>query len=420
MLSLGIVGAGQFAGQFAALFKIHPDVGRVLVTDLLPERAEELVAREGLDGAVDSFDALLETDVDAVALFTQRWTHGPLVVRALRAGKHVYSAVPMAVSEEEIAEIIEAVRETGLTYMMGETSYYNPATVFARKKVAEGAFGRIFYAEGDYVHDMDLGFYAAYQYSGGEDWKRTASYPPMHYPTHSIGGVLGAIPGHAVSVSCIGVRDDRGDGVFDREVSQFDNDFSNATALFELDNGGVMRINEMRRVGYPSQIRESRFRYFGTEASLEQIATVSVWQDKRDVTDISEELTTQPSMPLDDPSLAHVAPELREAFVSGYAPVHDKDRLPEVFHGVPSGHEGSHHFLVDDFVRAVLDRTLPPVNAWVAARYTMPGIVAHRSALQGGERLDVRDFGDAPADLPATAPAAAPAGSADRIAAGSR
>ncbi|PPF64779.1 oxidoreductase [Clavibacter michiganensis] len=412
MLSLGIVGAGQFAGQFAKLFRIHPDVDRVLITDLLPERAEELVAREGLDGAVASFDALLESDVDAVALFTQRWTHGPLVVRALRAGKHVYSAVPMAVSEEEIAEIIEAVRETGLTYMMGETSYYNPATVFARKKVAEGAFGRIFYAEGDYVHDMDLGFYAAYQYSGGDDWKRTASYPPMHYPTHSIGGVLGAIPGHAVSVSCIGVRDDRGDGVFDREVSQFGNDFSNATALFELDNGGIMRINEMRRVGYPSQIRESRFRYFGTEASLEQIATVSVWQDKQEVTDISEELTTRPSMPFDDPSLAHIAPELREAFVSGYAPVHDEDRLPAVYHGVPSGHEGSHHFLVDDFVRAVVDGTLPPVNAWVAARYTMPGIVAHRSALQGGERLDVRDFGDAPASTAESIPATAPAGTA--------
>jgi predicted dehydrogenase len=417
MLDLGIVGAGQFAGSFATLFKVHPDVGRVLVTDLLPERAAELVEREGLDGVVESFDALLETDVDAVAIFTQRWTHGPLVVQALRAGKHVYSAVPMAFSEEEIAAIIEAVRETGLTYMMGETSYYNPATVFARKKAAEGAFGRIFYAEGDYVHDMDLGFYAAYQYSGGEDWKRTASYPPMHYPTHAIGGVLGAIPGHAVSVSCIGVRDDRGDGVFDREVSQFGNDFSNATALFELADGGVMRINEMRRVGYPSHIRESRFRYFGTEASFEQIATVSVWQDKEEVTDVTEELTTQPSMSLDDPSLAHVAPELREAFVSGYAPVHEVDRLPDVYRGMPSGHEGSHHFLVDDFVRAVVDGTLPPVNAWVAARYTMPGIVAHRSALQGGERLDVRDFGDPPA---AATPTAAGADDADRISAGSR
>ncbi|MBD8486041.1 Gfo/Idh/MocA family oxidoreductase [Frigoribacterium sp. CFBP 8759] len=415
MVSLGIVGAGQFAGQFATLFKVHPDVERVIVTDLLHERADELVEREGLDGVVDSFEALLETDVDAVALFTQRWTHGPLVVQALRAGKHVYSAVPMAIAEDEIAAIIDAVRETGLTYMMGETSYYNPATVFARKKVDEGAFGRVFYAEGDYVHDMDLGFYAAYQYSGGADWKQTASYPPMHYPTHSIGGVLGAIPGHAVSVSCIGVRDERGDGVFDREVSQFGNDFSNASALFELDNGGVMRINEMRRVGYPSQIRESRFRYFGTEASFEQLATISLWQDKADVTDVTADLTTLPSMPLDDPSLAHVAPELREAFVSGHAPVHVVDRLPEVYHGMPSGHEGSHHFLVDDFVRAVVDGTLPPVNAWVAARYTLPGIVAHRSALQGGERLTVPDFGDAPADLPRPERA----GAAATIAAGS-
>jgi hypothetical protein len=243
---------------------------------------------------------------------------------------------------------------------------------------------------------MDLGFYAAYQYSGGTDWKQTASYPPMHYPTHAIGGVLGAIPGHAVSVSCIGVRDDRGDGVFDKDVSLFDNDFSNATALFELDNGGIMRINEMRRVGYPSRIRESRFRYFGTEASFEQLAQVSVWQDKETVFDISAELSTEGSVDLDDPSLAHVAPELRDGFVSGYAQVHEPGRLPASYRGLPSGHEGSHHFLADDFVRAVVDRTLPPVNAWVAARYTLPGIIAHQSALRSGERLAVPDFGPAP------------------------
>ena len=331
-MSLGLVGAGQFAGQFAKLFRLHPEVGDIYVTDLLPERADELVRRESLTGTVAGFDDLLDSDVDAVALFTQRWTHGPLAVRALRAGKHVYSAVPMAVSIEEIAAIIEAVGETGLTYMMGETSYYNPATVFARQKLAEGAFGRVFYAEGDYVHDMDLGFYAAYQYSGGEDWQSTASYPPMMYPTHSVGGVLGAIGGHAVSVSCLGVQDQRGDGVFDKTISQFDNDLSNATALFELADGGIMRINEMRRVGYPSHLRESRFRYFGTEASFEQLATVSLWQNKQGVTDVSELVDSVPTMSPDDPALAEVAPELRDAFISGSAPVHDTSRLPD---GVP-------------------------------------------------------------------------------------
>ena len=398
--SIGVVGVGQFGGQFAHLFNLHPGVSEVFVVDERAERAAEAVERFDLAGAKSSFEDLLASDVDAVAIFTQRWTHGPLVERALRAGKHVYSAVPMAISEEEIARIIEAVRETRNVYMMGETSYYNPATVYARNQHEAGKFGRVFYTEGDYVHDMDLGFYDAYQYSGGDRWKETASYPPMLYPTHAIGGVLGALPAaHAVSVSCVGVKDDRQDGVFDKDVSMFGNDFSNATALFELNDGGVMRTNEMRRVGYPSHIRESRFRFFGTEASFEQLAKVTVWQDKANVHDISEQMESRPSMALDDPSLANVAPELRDAFVSGLAPVHDSDRLPEEFRGAPNGHEGSHHFLVDDFVAAVNTRTLPPVNAWTAARFTLPGIVAHESARRNGERLPIRDFGDAPVSL---------------------
>ena len=177
--SIGVVGVGQFGGQFAHLFNLHPGVSEVFVVDERADRAAEAVARYGLAGSVGTFDELLASDVDAVAIFTQRWTHGPLVERALRAGKHVYSAVPMAVTEDEIAKIIDAVRETGNVYMMGETSYYNPATVYARQQHAAGLFGRVFYSEGDYVHDMDLGFYDAYQYSGGERWKETASYPPM-------------------------------------------------------------------------------------------------------------------------------------------------------------------------------------------------------------------------------------------------
>jgi Predicted dehydrogenases and related proteins len=394
--SLGIVGAGQFSGSFASLFKLHPGVSSVVVTDLLPERATALSAQFGLDGTVPSFEALLDSDVDAVGIFTQRWTHGPLVVRALRAGKHVYSAVPMAISREEIAEIIQAVRDTGLTYMMGETSYYNPATVYARRKVAEGAFGRLVYAEGDYMHDMDLGFYKAYQHSGGENWQSTASYPPMLYPTHAIGGVLGAWPTHAVSVSCVGIRDTAGDGVFDRTVSAFDNDFSNQSALFELADGGAMRTNEMRRVGYPSKIRESRFRFFGTDASFEQLARQSVWQNKYDFEDITEQLQTQRTLSTTDKALEHIDPDLRDAFVSGHAPVHDRSALPAEYEGLPNGHEGSHHFLAHEFVSAVNERRLPTVNAWTAARFTLPGIVANESARHGGIRLPIDDFGDAP------------------------
>lgn len=401
--TLGLVGAGQFAGQFATLFHHHPGVSAVHVTDVIPSRADELVRDAGLAGTFASFEEMIASPaINAVAIFTQRWTHGPLVVRALRAGKHVYSAVPMAITVDEIAAIIDAVRETGLTYMMGETSYYNPAVVWAREKVAAGELGRVFYSEGDYVHDMDNGFYAAYRYSGGDDWKSTASFPPMLYPTHAIGGVLGALPTYATSVSCIGIPDDRGDGVFDAQVSRWGNTFSNMTALFELADGGAMRTNEFRRVGYWKG-HESRFRFYGTEAVMEQTghgATLSIKTEgedyaKGDTLDISDLFYTHAGQVPE--GFGDVDPALMQSFSSGLAKVHDRSRLPKEFDGAHNGHEGSHHFLADDFVRAVTTSTQPPVNAWTAARFTLPGVIAYESAKQGGARLPIPDLGEGPA-----------------------
>ena len=85
-------------------------------------------------------------------------------------------------------------------------------------------------------------------------------------------------------------------------------------------------------------------------------------------------------------ALEDISPTLRDAFLSGLAPVHDASRLPAEFNGAPNGHEGAHHFLADDFVTAVNTQTLPPVNAWQAARYNLPGIFALESARRGGER----------------------------------
>lgn len=399
-MKIGVIGTGQFAGSFIGLWQRHPDVQSVYLTDLLPERAGEHQRRYAAAAVYPGADELLASDCDAVAVMTQRWTHGELVLKALAAGKHVFSAVPMSVSPAEIAEIIATVERTGLVYMMSETSYYNPAVVYARAQVAAGAFGRVFYAEGDYVHDMDNGFYSAYQFSGGQDWKRTASYPPMWYPTHAVGGVLGALPTHATSVSCIGVHDDRGDGVFDTDVSMFGNDFSNMSAHFGLADGGVMRTNEFRRVGHPARVHESRFRFYGTEAVLEQTSTGASWSTRDDISDISELFYTGPGH-VEAESLPDLDPALLHSFASGTAKAHDRSRLPAEFEGAPNGHEGAHHFLADDFVRAVRQETQPPVNAWTAARFTLPGLVAQRSALAGGERLTIPDHGDGPAVNPA-------------------
>ena len=401
-MKIGVIGTGQFARSFIALWQLHPDVEAVYACDVIPERAREHEQKYHLAGVFADAEEMLSSDVvDSVAIMTQRWAHGPMALQALEAGKHVYSAVPMAISVKDIGAIVDKVEQTGLIYMMGETSYYNPAVVWARREIAAGGLGRVFYAEGDYLHDMDNGFYAAYRYSGGEDWKKTASYPPMLYPTHTVGGVLGALPTYALSVSCLGIRDDRGDGVFDADVSQWGNEFSNMSALFELADGGAMRTNEFRRVGYWKG-HESRFRFYGTERVMEQTghgATLSIKTEgedyaKGETLDISDLFYTGSKQLAED--FGDVDPALLQSFASGTATVHDRSRLPAEFDGAPNGHEGSHHFLADDFVRAVTTKTQPPVHAWRAARFNLPGIVAYESAKQGGARLQVPDFGAGP------------------------
>ena len=147
---------------------------------------------------------------------------------------------------------------------------------------------------------------------------------------------------------------------------------------------------------------------FGTLASFETQTNplselhprrnASVWYHKptdrtEDLTDL---LTCDPAGYPDDPQ-DHVSKHLHAGMFSGLSGVHDVARLPVTFQGLPNGHEGSHQFLVLDFIDSLVGGKLPPNNVWFAARCCVPGIVAHASAKRGGELLKVPDFGDPPA-----------------------
>ena len=82
------------------------------------------------------------------------------------------------------------------------------------------------------------------------------------------------------------------------------------------------------------------------------------------------------------------------------APIQSVSRLPEEFAPLHTGHAGTHKFMVDDFCQAVVSGYLSPTNAWQAARYNLPGLIGHESAMRGGVCLAVPDAGDPPAHIP--------------------
>jgi predicted dehydrogenase len=398
-VKLGIVGLGQFSRNFIPLFKAHPLVDELVLCDLDPAKRAAACEAWKVARSEASLEDLCRTDVHAVVVMTQNWLHGPQAVQALRAGKHVYSAVPAGISLDEIGELVRAVRETGRIYMMGETSYYYPAVLYCRARHATGDFGRVVFAEAEYYHDWDHGLYAVMRARGGDRWRRTAGSPPMYYPTHSISQVLSVTGARMTSVSCLGFVDDAADGLYGRGSNDWDNPFSNETALFELSDGSSCRVNEFRRIGHHGGVR---FNLFGTAGSFEMNRAGVVWLTKdrsrrEDLVDLLEVRAGPGAAETTWNRHGEEGIATPRGWYRGVAPVHPVERLPVEFADLPNGHDGSHQFLVDDFITACATGTMPPVNAWAAARYTVPGIVAHESAVRGGVRMPVPDFGDPPA-----------------------
>ena len=400
-MKIGIVGCGSFSACFVPLFRAHPLVGEVVLSDIMPERMNAMAKENEIARQIARFDELLKTDVDAIAIFAQRQLHGPMAVAAMRAGKHVYSAVPMGMSIAEIEEILKTAAETKLLYMMGETSYYYPCTIFCREKYQSGEMGKFVYAEAQYHHDMQH-MYKSFQRTGGEDWRKLAGLPPMYYPTHSTSMILSCTGAHATELSCMGYRDSHEDGIFRVGANCWDNVFSNESALMRTSDGGVIRVNEMRRIGWRSPTDSVYMNFYGELSSYEQTALTQCYVHRdldKPAADVSDLLRLSASLERHGYT-AELEKNSSHDFYSGVAKVHDTSRLPEVFRKLANGHSGSHQFLVDDFITALHNGTLPPCHAWNSARWNIPGLVAHESAKQDGIKLAVPDYGDVPADYP--------------------
>jgi predicted dehydrogenase len=393
-IRVGLVGVGSFGNSFVRLFRDHPFVERIALCDVDRDRLERAAGEFAVADTFDSLESLCRADhlqLDAVALFTQPWLHAPQAIAALESGKHVYSAVPIISLDdgnemlEWCARLIDTCRRTGRHYMMGETSYFRPQAVYCRQQAAKGAFGRFVLAEGEYFHDIDdprSSLREVAQRRWGAAWgPRKRGGVPMHYPTHSIGGLLSVMAAvdndsaRLTEVSAIGHA--YADDDWFSPDTESGNTLANETALFRCANGAAVRICEYRRIGHAG--REA-FSLFGTDAGFREGADGRChWTTKHGAAELS---TTEMRAPL--------PAEVMNSYRRGAA--------AETGRGIYGGHGGSHAYLVDEFVRAIATGRRPAMHAWEAARCFVPGIIAHQSALRDGELLKIPDFGSPPVE----------------------
>ena len=365
------VGIGVVGGQMGASFQwhLHPGAAVTAVADLNAASRQRLKETCGCDNVYDSLEELVkDKTVDAVALFTEAPAHVDHTIEAMKHGKHVICAVPaFAGPIDEAERLLDAVKTYGLTYMMAETSYYQDLTISARKLYEGGKFGELYYCESEYQHD---GLDAYFFQDGKPTWRHGMA--PMHYPTHCTAHVVGVTGERLTEVTCVGWGD--GDPIL--KTNQYGNPFWNETALFKTDRGHAFRVNIWWKGAHMGC---ERAQWIGTDMSLyaahpNGIGAVMIRRSEQ--------------QEKDDGGFVRNVPKLEEYDLPEWW---QTDMLPEPLR-LASGHGGSHVFLTHEFVDAVVNERRPAVDIYEALAMTVPGIIAHESALRGGETMKIPSF----------------------------
>jgi predicted dehydrogenase len=104
-----------------------PEFDLVGLCDLSADLGARLAERYGLDKVAYTTDHrdLLDQDLDAVVVANRH--HGPVVLDALAAGKHVFVEKPLCWGRDEADEIQRAQQRTGLTVVVGYMKRFDPA-----------------------------------------------------------------------------------------------------------------------------------------------------------------------------------------------------------------------------------------------------------------------------------------------------
>ena len=363
-LNAALVGLG-FGAEFLPIYQSHPLVNVLAICRRNEAELKKMGEALGIERLYTQFDDVLaDPDIDFVHINSPIGDHAWMSIAALEAGKHVMCTVPMATTVAECEKICQLVADTGLKYMMAETVVYSREFLFIKEMVDQGQFGDIQYLQASHPQDMD---------GWPEYWE---SMIPMHYATHVVSPVLGLMDHRAEYVSCFGsgrVRDEI------REKSG--NQFAVESCHIKLVDSDVSAHIWRFLYDTARQYRES-FDVYGTKKSFEWTLIEGephvMHTAKRPEPEIPEKVEI--------PDFAHRLPAEIQKFTQS---IEDVGHLSFVQGG---GHGGSHPHLVNEFVQSLSADRDPWPNAATSANWTCVGILAHESAIAGGEILRLPEF----------------------------
>ena len=141
------------ADQYVREINEHPEARASVVWDEDADRGASWAADLGVPFEGDLERLLERDDVDAVSVTTPTSMHADVMVRAARAGKHIFTEKVLATTVPDARAIADAVRQADVKFCISFPRRTNPAILYAKQAAEDGLFGDITAVRVRIAHD---------------------------------------------------------------------------------------------------------------------------------------------------------------------------------------------------------------------------------------------------------------------------
>ena len=378
-IRIGYLGVGPRAQVLLDCYAMHPQAEFVAFADIAESRAADVAAifnkAHGTDvKAYTCYEDMVNNEsLDALLIASDPDKQVDYAVDAMHRGLHVMTEVPAAFTIDQCRKLVDAVEKTGVKYQLGEqTRYWNFIKQW-REMAKKGDFGKIYYAEGEYLHyepywdilrDKKTN-YQVYPKTLEEfnnpdcvpSWRYYCFKEPIFYMPHELSPLLSITGGRITKVSCMGLP------LGSNTAPHFDL-CDLQTALMYTDNDVIfsLRAGFSSPYGPKNELGAHWYQIKGSKATVETSRST-----------------------LDTMKLYRAGGEWEEMHW-GTA---DPDQ-PEYIRN--STHGGADYYPIMHFIDAIINDKTPAVDVYTAVETAAPAIMAAESARKGGALLEVPDF----------------------------
>lgn len=383
IINIGFIGIGC-RGQEVMKTMLDIDCVKVVaVCDVYQDRVEkgiEIASSYGVNasndvkGYLDYHEILNRDDIDAVVITTSWYTHIPIAIDAMKAGKRVGLEVGGAYSIQQCWDLVKVSEETKIPCMLLENCCYGRTEMAILNMIKKDVFGEIIHCQGGYEHDLRDEISCGREnrhYRFNEYLNRNTE----NYPTHELGPIakyLNINRGNRM-LSLVSMSS-KTKGLYPWMKQHKGNDYD--ALNFDFKQGDI--VTTMIKCANGETILltldTSLPRPYSRGGRVQGVK--GIWMEDNN------------SIYLDNISPSHKWESFDKYLEQYEHPLWKKYREE----GVKSGHDGMDYLVYSAFAESVLKQIDPPIDVYDAATWMSISCLAEISIQQGSTPVDIPDF----------------------------